>query len=396
MHKLAYYILDMCNYIDEKYPSLFYFVPECYLRVALSIVQAFIRLNPGSLPFLWPELITAPLSFSRDLLLKVAVTLILNHFVDEHIPSPDLQDFFLVSLEPLLECPEIVKKLEAIEISQKKLIPSLLLSLKVKSPAIVTRLLLYLIKGKSYNDIKYAVPILGSDYFKEQFTITCSKDAKLRETFLNSFFNHTNDLISNLKLSCAQNMDVNSSVAEKKAACVNIRDSCYVLYRMFRVLEAIISLIPFVFLERNGIFKQRNSDVCMIVIREAIAGQMGSYFANFDATTQKLTKTIETLLSPIAGIYLCLSKNEGKDLATVEECIVKADGFEKKLMPEFLDILKGKGSQEEFAALEKIVNSLDNFIEEHCSPVNFRLTDVGEDGEDKRRAAVSYLLHQPY
>eukprot|EP00826_Nyctotherus_ovalis_P059076 TRINITY_DN8185_c0_g1_i4.p1 TRINITY_DN8185_c0_g1~~TRINITY_DN8185_c0_g1_i4.p1 ORF type:complete len:145 (+),score=16.28 TRINITY_DN8185_c0_g1_i4:170-604(+) len=134
----------------------------------------------------------------------------------------------------------------------------------------------------------------------------------------------------------------------------------------------------------------------MIIVREAIVGQLGSYVASFDATSQKLAKTTEMLLSPIAGIYLGLNKNEKKDLATVEECIVKADGFEKKLMEEFLEILKGKGSQEEFATLEKIINSLDNFIEEHYSPVNFCLINIGENGKDKRRAAVSYMLHQPY
>ena len=141
---------------------------------------------------------------------------------------------------------------------------------------------------------------------------------------------------------------------------------------MLRSLETSISLIPFVFLEPEGIFTQRNSDLCMVIIREVIQGHLGRFFVAYKSENKRI-ETQGMILSPIAGIYICLyNSSQGQKLSTIEDCIVKADGFESKLMKSFIDILKQEKSKDVskgIVILTKIINSLEGFIEKHYSPV---------------------------
>ena len=88
------------------------------------------------------------------------------------------------------------------------------------------------------------------------------------------------------------------------------------------------------------------------------------------------------LLSPITGIYLALSnsQNQSKEykpkVIQIEEFIVRADGFEPKLLKTFAEVLRtdtikvNPHNKKAVSAISSIINSLDPFIEKHFSPVS--------------------------
>ncbi|MDR3548362.1 MAG: hypothetical protein P4M11_08895 [Candidatus Pacebacteria bacterium] len=66
------------------------------------------------------------------------------------------------------------------------------------------------------------------------------------------------------------------------------------------------------------------------------------------------------------------SKEEKGKLISVEEYIIRADGFEAKLMKQFVDSLRievRKMNEKPFLIVAGIVAALDSYIEKNCTPV---------------------------
>ena len=237
MHKTASYILELCNYIDEKCPSLFYFIPEYYLTSAFVILKAFLKLDLGNLTFLWPDVVSAPLSYSKDILVDLAISLTIKHLADKEIPHPDLQEFFLKNMEMMLQYKDVIKKMEANSIAKEKLIYTLLLSFEMKKPKIVSRIFMRLLKGTVLNDLQYTIyPDVGSSYYREQFVNVCNKNEKLREIFLNSFFDQTNDLISEIIMNYAKRKNKTLNIKEKETCREIARKSYNILYDISKMV----------------------------------------------------------------------------------------------------------------------------------------------------------------
>jgi hypothetical protein len=372
MHKVAKYILDLCNYIDKNCPELFYFVPAYYDNMLFSIIKVYFRLNPNSLDFLKVENV---IYSSKNELLDPFITLVTNHIADKCIPNPDQKDSFLLKLIIMLQYKDIVEKLEMHQVANEKLLPSLLSAFEAKNGFVVARTFLRLLKGKLYADFTSLIlPEIGSTRYRTLFVNLCLKQEKLRDKFLNDLFSHINDLLSALNLRYADRN--NGELNEREENMKEARTDYETLYNMLRVLETVISLVPLIFLEISRVLKQRASDLCMLIIREVTQGHLGSFLLEIPSSNIKKIETPKALLCPIAGIYLILSKaafmeKTGK-FVSLEEFTVNADGFDINLMKKFIELLKGKavkGLPKEFFTVRNAVNSLEMYIARHPSTV---------------------------
>ena len=382
MYKLAWYILDLCNYVDQKCPELFYFIPDYYNSAVFTILRSFIRMDIESLDFLWGKI--TPATCPKEALMDSFITFISNHLADKRIANPDQQELFLHKLGLLLQYKDLIARMETHPVAKSKLLPVFLAAFEMKSVHLLSRNFLRMLKKSAYNDIQYSVlPDVGSEYYRKQFAELCYSDIKLKEMFLNTFLNHMNNTLTEIKMHCVESGNISLSSREREEHKKEARNFYNVLYDMLRVLETIVALIPHVFLEPNGIFKQRTSDLCMLVIREGIQGQLANFFTELINEEPKRIETQKMILSPIAGIYLNLNhtvaelkEEEKTKYVTVEECIIKSDGFENKLMKTFVEVLNNNGKKvnsKQFNTILGIVNSLEGFIEKHFSPVFLKI-----------------------
>jgi len=378
MHKLAIYILELCNYLDEKCSELFYFIPDYYNTTAFIVIRAFIRMDLHSLEFLYPK--SGPIGIPKESLIDSFITFVSNHIGDKSIPNPDQQEALLLKLGILLQYKEIISRLENHKIAQNKLVRNFLHSFEMKSSHVLARNFLRLLNHNLFNDMpKTVLPDYGSDFYRKQFIELCTNDVKLRENFLNTFFNHINNTLTDLKMHYTESKNGNLSLRDHEDHKKESRNIYIIFFDMLRVLETIISLIPNIFLEKNGIFKQRGSDLCLLVISEVIKGQLGKFLNEIPVDDRKRMENAQILLSPIAGIFLTLQNtinNElsKKNLINVEEFIIKGDGFDIKLMKNFIEIIKSESKKpisKQIANLISLINSLEGFIEKNFSPVFF-------------------------
>ncbi|MDR3548361.1 MAG: hypothetical protein P4M11_08890 [Candidatus Pacebacteria bacterium] len=272
-------MLELCDYIDRTYPELFYFVPEYYITAVSAIVKAFLRMDPQGLDFLWTK--CSPAMVPREALLDRFITFVTNHISDKRIPNPDQQESFLIKLGILLQYRDVVSRLETHPVAKTKLVPAFLRDFGKSNVNALAKNFLRLFKKNLYNDLAYTVlPDYGSEYFRKQFVELCTADIKLREAFLNTFLDHLNNTLTELKLHYSECSNISLTTRERDQHKRDSRVSYSILYDMLRVLETTVSLIPFVFLEADGLFRQRAADLCMLVIREGIQGQLGRFLSD--------------------------------------------------------------------------------------------------------------------
>lgn len=292
MNDLGSYIVDLCNFLDQSCPELFYFIPEYYTTAMFTIIRSFLRMDIQNLDFLWPKQIVAPqLKYPSDKFLYEFVSFISNHLADKKIPNPDQQESFLTKLNILLQYRDIVLKMEKHPVAKEKLMQAFLRSFDKKNLNALCKNYLRMLKKDLYNDINYSIlPEASSVFFREQFKELCTKDIKIRDTFLNSFLNHLNNTLSDFQLNSSESYNVAITTRERDEHKREARQIYNIFYEMLRVLETTISLIPAVFLETNNIFKQRSSDLCMLIIREAFKGQLSKFLEEMLQTDCKFPK----------------------------------------------------------------------------------------------------------
>ncbi len=280
MHRLGCYLLDLCNHIDSECPELFYFVPEYYITSVSTIVKAFLRMEPQSLEFIWTAK-CSPMICPRDALLDRFVTFVTHHLSDKKVPNPDQQEAFLTKLGILLQYRSVVPRLETHPVSGPHLVPAFLRAFDEQNVYALAKIFLRLFRKGLYNDITYTfLPDFGSEHFRRQFAELCTKDTKVRDGFLNAFLEHINNTLTELKLHYSESSNISLTSQERDEHKRASRTSYNILYDMLRVTETTVSLIPTLFLEQNGIFAQRVSDLCMLVVREGIQGQVSRFLCD--------------------------------------------------------------------------------------------------------------------
>lgn len=314
-----------------------------------------------------------PIYSSKDQLLDPFITLVTSHLADRRIPNPDQKDSFLLKLIIMLQYKDVIEKLELHQTANEKLLPSLLLAFEGKSGLLAARSFLRLLKGRLYDELPAVVlPVYGSARYRSQFVNYCLKNGNVRDKFLNDLFSHINDLLSSLNLKYAERHDGSLSDRELGENLKSSRGSYETLHDMLHVLETVVFLVPLLFLESSRVLKQRASNLCMLIIREVVEGHVGKLLLEIPAHEVKRIETGKALVSPVAGIYMALSKTAfmertGK-FVSLQEFMVSADGFDISLMKRFVELLKGKaikGLSKEFFAIRDAVNLLDSYIARH-------------------------------
>jgi hypothetical protein len=112
MQKLALYVLELCNFCDEKRPEEFYFVPECFISVVTTVFRTFIRMDLHNLDFLWtrPHPSLCEPKYPSDHLVYAFMAFVCAHLADNKIPNPDQQESFLTKLNLLVQYKELVAR----------------------------------------------------------------------------------------------------------------------------------------------------------------------------------------------------------------------------------------------------------------------------------------------
>ena len=279
MNKLGIYILKLCNYLDSICPELFYFIPEYYTTPVFTIFRSFLRMVFQNLDFIWNKVSEDKReNYPTDSFLYEFITFVSSHLADKCIPNPDFQESFLYQLYIIVQYKKIASKIEFHPIAKAKLINSFLKSFEFKKIDGVSKIFLKMFKCHTFNDINSDyLPDMSSNYLRNQFVENCLANVKLRDSFLNNALNHLYDTITDLRHHFSESFNISLSDLELKEHKVEARRLYNIFYDMLRVLETTSGLIPLVFLEDTSTFRQRFSDVCLIVIRDAFLGQLGKF-----------------------------------------------------------------------------------------------------------------------
>ncbi len=275
-------MLSLCNYLDEHCPELFYFVPEYYITAAFTIIKVFLRLQVHRLSFIWPT--TNVLTYPSDELLAACLTFLARHFNDKSIPNPSQQEMFQGRLKLLLQCKEIVGKMELHPVARTIMLRGLLNSFEHKPPKTSVTNLLRLIKKDTFNDIPRSVlPEAASEYFRKQFTELCITEVGLRESYLNGLFGYIGTAIFEIKVQIAESTNPDLDAQAKHNHASKVRSLYSSLYNALRLLEATVGLIPAIFLDGSKLVTQRASDLCMLVAREGTESVIHQYLGELSS-----------------------------------------------------------------------------------------------------------------